>query len=310
MRRLFSAALASSLIWAAAPAFAQDAKSEETKPAADAQGEGPKRGKMSKAGFSRVSDNQETIYSVQRKAFLINGKLEINPAFSATFTDRFVQSYGGSLSVAYHLSETFGIELFGTFQAPDESELTTEILERGNLEPELAKLSQMSWAAGAGFQWSPIYGKLQMAGTSLGNFSFFVGAGLAVGQTRVQCTPNRPVDPNRGFNGLDTNANGQVLCPVADIPAGTPASEASRFLSYEPYTTKLMGTLSGGVRFDFNNWLGLKFEVKDYIFPARVYRPSDSGGTGGASVQGFTDAIRNNLYAQVGVSFLLFGEDN
>ena len=177
---------------------------------------------------------------------------------------------------------------------PTESGLTEEILIEYKLTPEVAKLTQMLWAAGLGVQWSPIYGKVHIFGEYLGNFAIYIGAGLGAGQTRVRCTPANELDPNRGFS--------PPTCPIQDEQVS--ALEVSEV--YEPATLKLMGSISGGIRFNFSNSIGLKIEVKDYIFSSRVFRPQTSDG----STQRFTDAIRNNVFAQIGVSFLLGGEDN
>lgn len=250
-----------------------------------------------KGPFARIADEEETIYAVQRKAFLVKSKLEITPMAAASFTDRFVQTFGFGGSLTYHLAENFGIEAFGMYMLPDPSGLTSEILRQYKLRPEVAKLTQMLWASGLGVQWSPIYGKLQILGSSLGNFSFYVGAGIGVGQTRVQCTSSSPLDPERGFD--------PSVCPMQEsTDPGNP--DAAYDDPYEPARMQLMGTLSGGFRFHFSNHIGLKFEVKDWAFSTRVFRP----GQGGELVTvRYTDAIRNNIFAQLGLSILLGGEE-
>ncbi|MEQ8273004.1 MAG: outer membrane beta-barrel domain-containing protein [Deltaproteobacteria bacterium] len=285
-------------------AFAQDdeAETEEVDPlaptdgaateeAADDGADASEEMADDDAPFARIADQEETIYAVQRKAFLVDGKFELTPLLAASFTDRFVQTFAPAGSVTYHVAENFGIELFGGYMFPTESGLTREILQKGKLTPETAKLTQMLWAAGLGVQWSPIYGKVQLFGASLGNFNFYVGAGVGVGQTRVRCTPGTALDP--------------VAFPNEECPAAPPLMGDQFEEVYEPASLQVMGSLSGGVRFYFSNWLGLKFEIKDYLFSARVYRPETQEAT-----QRFTDAIRSNVYAQLGVSFLLGGEDN
>lgn len=299
--RLAALAWASGLTFAlaAAPnlAFAQDdeAPAEETEvdPMAPVEGApaDDEADSDSDEPFARIADEEETIYAVQRKAYLVDGKFELTPLVAASFTDRFVQTFAPAGSVTYHVAENFGIELFGAYMFPTESGLTVEILQKGKLTPETAKLTQMLWAAGLGVQWSPIYGKVQLFGASLGNFNFYVGAGLGVGQTRVRCTPGTDLDP--------------VSFPNEECPAAPPITDDQFEEVYEPASLQVMGALSGGVRFYFSNWIGLKFEVKDYLFAARVYRPDTQEAT-----QRYTDAIRNNIYAQLGLSFLLGGEDN
>ncbi|MEO1338541.1 MAG: outer membrane beta-barrel domain-containing protein, partial [Myxococcota bacterium] len=213
--------------------------------------------------FPRISDDEETIYAVQRKAYIVKNKWEITPMFGLAFNDRFVSTLSPAASITYHVAESFGIELYGGVMIPSESALTEEILIEYSLTPEVAKLTQMLWAAGIGFQWSPIYGKVHIFDEYLGNFAIYVGAGLGAGQTRVRCTPGNELDPNRGFEGT---------CPTqTDQVSALEVNEV-----YEPATLKLMGSISGGIRFNVSNSIGLKIEVKDYIFSSRVFRPQTS----------------------------------
>lgn len=244
--------------------------------------------------FPRIADREETIFAVQRKAFLTEGKWELTPYFAASVADRFVTTFAPAGSVVYHLTENFGLEVYGSYMFPTESALTEEILNNLQLRSDISKLTQMLWTAGVGVQWSPIYGKIQILGEWLGNFSFYFGAGVGVGETRVQCTNGLALDPNRGF---PTNANGETVCNPNDIEKA-----GDNPVYYEPNTFRPMAALSGGVRFDFLTWLALKVEVKNYIFVARVYRPDDEPE--------LADSVRNNIFVNVGVSFLLGGEEN
>ena len=293
---LFALLAAAGIFFAAPAAFAQDEGEDQPAAETEAVEETPAETDNSKgkAPFPRISDDDETIYAVQRKAYLLKNKWEITPMFGLAFNDRFVSTLAPGLSVAYHLAENFAIEAYGAFMLPSESALTEEILIEFKLTPEVAKLTQMRWAAGVGVQWSPIYGKVHIFDEYLGNFSIYIGAGIGAGQTRVRCTPGNELDPNRGFNPPTCPAQDEQVSPL----------EVNEV--YEPLSTKLMGSISGGIRFNFSNSIGLKIEVKDYIFAARVFRPQTSD----ASTQRFTDAIRNNVFAQIGVSFLLGGEEN
>lgn len=268
---------------APAPAAAEEtaAAPADGSPTVAPQGKGP---------FPRISDDQETIYAVQRKAYLVNQRFEVTLMGSASFTDRFVQSFGIAPTVTYHLAENFGLQLFGVYLFPNESGLRTELLMKGRLTPEVAKLTQMLWGAGLAAEWSPIYGKLELFGASLGNFNFFVNVGAGAGQTRVECVPGLE---------LDTNVHGAgATCPEGD--------NADPFaVIYEPSKLQFMTALGGGVRFYFSNEIGLIFEVKDWLFPARVYRP----GRAADPTQRYTDSIRNNILMQVGVSYLFGGEE-
>ncbi|MEM1022745.1 MAG: outer membrane beta-barrel domain-containing protein [Myxococcota bacterium] len=268
-------------------ARAQDeaAETPEAAPPADV-------GSDSSPGFARVTDSEETIYAVQQKAYLIKDKVEISIMFSALFNDRFVQSYAPVASVTYHVAENLGLEAFGGYFFPGESGALNEIFDQANLRPQFATQTQLLWAAGLGVQWSPIYGKLEIAGRQLGNFNFYLTTGVAVGETRVECTANFRIDPR-----FDGGENGTpAVCPDGERPV------------YEPNTFRPMAVFGGGFRFYFNETIGLKAEVRDYLFASSVFRPpreGDSGPLGETSAPlQYSDAIRNNIYANVGVSIL------
>ena len=243
----------------------------------------PRDGVAPAQKFARISDDEETIYAVQRKVYLIKGKFELTPFLAASFSDRFIRTFAPTVSVTYHVAENFGLELFAAYFFPDESGLTDDILNKFQLRSDTAKLTQMLWTTGLGVVWSPIYGKVRVLGGTLGNFAFYLGAGFAFGQTRVQCDPGQMLDPERF---------GNELCETVDVGE----------VAYEPATLRPMATLSGGVRFNFSSSFALRFEIRDYLFTSRVFRPDAD--------QQLSDAVRNNLFAQLGVSFLFGGEDN
>ncbi len=244
-----------------------------------AKGESPGR-------FLRTVDDDETIYVVQRKAYLVRHRVELSPLVSASFTDQFVQTFAASASGSYHLSENFALEVFGSFMFPEHSSATKELRDRAETAPELAKLTQMRWAVGLGAQWSPIYGKMELFGHSLGNFSFYMGMGLGMGQTRVSCTPGDRFDPQRGLS--------EPECLISEDGGD----------SFEPSTLRAMGTLSTGVRFFFSEWLGVKLEIKDWVFVSRVFR-AERIQDGVTKAPVFSDAVRNNFFVQLGISVLL-----
>jgi outer membrane beta-barrel protein len=287
----------------AAPRFAaaQDAPAEAEPAAVPAPEE------VTSSNFPRIADDEETIYAVQRKAYLNKNKFEFSLMFSALFNDRFVDSYSPVGSVTYHLAENFGLELFGGYFIPNPSGARQELLERASLRPEFARLTELLWAAGIGGQWSPIYGKVEIGGRQLGNFNFYISAGIAFGQTRAECVSGLALDPNRGFETEVTSPGGLPICPIPE-----PGKESDS--QYEPETFRPMGSFAGGVRFYFTDWLGLRFEIRDYIFASRVFRPNANSQGGLANAQDgnlrFSDTVRNNLYANIGLSILFGGEKN
>lgn len=225
-------------------------------------------------GFSRVADAEETIYALQRKAYLLSNRFEVSVLYTVLVGDRFVStadSFGLSGSFAYHLSESFALEAFGGWFNPTISSAIVDLDERAAVEP--AKRTELQWAVGAGIQWTPIYGKLKILGGYLGNFAFYLGAGGAYGESRA-ATSVEIADP--GY--IDSRGH-------------------------------LIGVFSGGFRFLLFNRIGLKLEVKDYIFPSQVDLTDPSFDFRTPELA-YTDSVRNNIMLLVGLSVLLGGETN
>ena len=273
----------------------------------DAQGRGRDAGEVdagaSPAPFPRIADDEETIYTVQRKAYLVRNKWEITPMFAYAFNDSFVDTFGISGSVTYHVAENFGLELYGGYMFPSESELTERLFEDFNINTEIARLSKLNWAAGLGVLWSPIYGKVHILDAYLGNFAFYIGAGIGLGETQVPCLVGDALDPNRGFD--------ELRCP--QTTSGNAQGGFDLAFDDRPATLKLMGTISGGFRFHFSQSIGMKLEVKDYIYSERVFNPQSRAPTGdnaGDVTLRFSDVIRNYVFIQIGVSFLFGGGDD
>ena len=55
--------------------------------------------------FPRISDEEETIYAVQRKAYLVDRKIELTLGGTASFADRFVQACEGVVVEVVALAE-------------------------------------------------------------------------------------------------------------------------------------------------------------------------------------------------------------
>ncbi len=287
---------ASSIVdYAGSVAAAQAVPEGASAPAGPASGQAP---------FPRIADDEETIYTVQRKAYQVRNKWELTPLFGYAFNDSFVNTFGLSGSVTYHVAENFGIELYGGVMFPSESELTERLFQDFNINTEIARLSKLRWTAGLGVQWSPIYGKMHILDAYLGNFAFYIGAGIGLGATQVPCLVGDALDPNRGFDGLTCTEPSS-----GDNPGG------GFDLAFDdrPSTLKLMGSISGGFRFHFSRSIGLKLEVKDYIYSERVFNPQarlpDGTEPGDATLR-FSDVIRNYIFVQFGVSFLFGGGDD
>jgi len=134
-------------------------------------------------------------------------------------------------------------------------------------------LKQMGYWGTLNAQFSALYGKMELY-DYLVDYDFYVAGGFGLVTTLETCVLDKS-DPS---------------CVDKDygIGRGIRAPEASS----DRY--KIAGSLGGGLRFFFRDWLGLRIEVRDLSYPERA---EDAGEV--------TTDIRNHVLFMVGASFLL-----
>jgi outer membrane beta-barrel protein len=223
---------------------------------------------------------EETIFVVQGKPFLAQGRFELTPQFAQSVNDSFTSHTGLMVSGLYHLKENVAVEAtVGAFMWIDErsgnprlggrdTDLTVELRQKENLAPERVKLYQFPYLLAANLQWSPMYGKVNIQDFVLGQFNLYlsVGAGIA---------------------GLQ-------------LETLTPGPQSQTFVEL---TNSIAPTTSfgGGLRFYFTDWLGVRVEVRDYVMPLAVFQ---SGANAIADADAPSFDVTNLILAQLGVSFV------
>lgn len=213
--------------------------------------------------------DDESIYVVQRRSYSKRGKFEVTPMMAASINNKFVGFIGPALSLAYHVRENFALEVNGGYTFGYYSGLVYEVYDYEDLIPENVDLKQLQWFAAFSAQWSPLYGKFNVFGI-LGDFDFYLSAGLGVAATKEPCLSN------------------QVGCTsLENLGFGLQTPEAtSDYL-------KLAGNFGIGMRLFFADWLGVRVEIHDISYGDKVESQGET-----------TSDIRNNLAAFVGASFL------
>ena len=188
---------------------------------------------------------------------------------------------GGRLALGF--SRDVEIEASGAWFAqerPDRLILNSLLADED--DDGLAEQAELRWTTGLALWWRPIHGALAIdEDLVIGRFRVGFGAGVAVGATRVECTNQTPLDPNRGFA---TNDAGDAVCNPTFATAD---------VFYEPDTVRPMGQLGVAFDLDLLGALSLRFEVRDYLFAVRVYRP------GSRAV--LSDTIAHRVFAQLGL---------
>jgi outer membrane beta-barrel protein len=275
---------------AAAPAFADeeapasdatDAEEEastDAEPAAEAEAAEPPADAPTAVVEKPVVE--ETIFVVQGKRFLSQGRFELTPQIAQSVNDQFTSHTGVLVSGLYHLKENVAVEAtvgaFGWWDQGGSSprlggrdtDLTIELRQKEQLAPERVKLYQFPFVAAGNLQWSPLYGKVNVSDLVLGQFNLYLSVGAGVAGLQLETLTPGPAD--KTFVTLNS--------PIA-----------------------LTTTFGGGLRFYFTDWLGVRVEVRDYVMPLSVFQ---SGENAVKDADAPTFDVTNLVLTQLGVSFV------
>jgi outer membrane beta-barrel protein len=136
-----------------------------------------------------AAGEKRLIKTIQRKTFLKLGRFEGTPFVGFVTNDPFINRYivGGGLT--YHATEIFAVEV-NLGYSPDLGEgdwkpLTDQLVNYNKVSPDISKLTLFT---NAGFQFSPIYGKVAISGQNIVNFDIFGAFGMGTTQTRDDLT--------------------------------------------------------------------------------------------------------------------------
>jgi outer membrane beta-barrel protein len=228
--------------------------------------------------FSSVICDQEVrgatfenyeIRVIRPRFFTKKGKFELGATISAVTNQTFIYTYLGSIAATYHVTDSFGLELSGTYGISVDKD-DKRILDTADflIKTQILRTQYMMEAVAL---YAPIYGKYQLSTGRLIYFDTFVAAGV-------------------GTTGVDFKYD---HCPgPADTPAGkTPYVVPDR-------RTQAYPTLVGGLgqRFFLNKRDGLRWDVRVHRFG---YNTADGGCPGDG--EGRPDS-QLNVTLQVGLS--------
>ena len=205
---------------------------------------------------------KDRIPPVTGHTFVMARRFEIAPTFSLSFRDAFWSKYVVGATATYHFTETIGLALRGGYAFTSVSG-SAQICPpnepcRSPTKEELDGKGpgQIKVITALDFEWAPLYGKISLLAEGFAHFNLY----LIAGPTAIQY--QAPKDGN--VSGTDAKWT-------------------------------IGGEAGLGMRFIFNRWMALRFELRDAI-----YREKTKGATEttGASYQ-----VRNQLFFDIGLSF-------
>ena len=208
---------------------------------------------------------KDRIPPVTGHTFLMARRFEIAPTFSLSFRDAFWSKYVLGATFTYHFTETIGLGLRGgyAFTSVSGSAQICPSPTEACHSPSKDELDgkgpgQIKLITALDFEWAPLYGKISLLAEGFAHFNLYLIAGpMAL----------------------------QYQAPKDGGAAGSTSTWA------------IGGEAGLGMRFIFNRWMALRFELRDVI-----YREKTAGATEttGASYQ-----VRNQLFFDIGLSFFI-----
>ena len=251
------------LVLAAAPA----ARAQAVAPPARA----PDLAPASEAGDTAALDRdigplKDRVPPVTGYTFKMAKRFEIAPTVSISFRDAFWSKYVLGATFTYHFTETLGLALRGGYSITSVSG-AAQICPPGEAcrKPTFEELDgkgpgQIKLVTALDFEWAPLYGKISLLAEGFAHFNLYLIGGPVAIQYQAPKHLNAP---------------------------GSNAAWA------------VGGEAGLGMRFVFNRWMALRFELRDAI-----YREKTQGAT---ETTGAAYQVRNQLFFDIGLSFFFPG---
>ena len=212
------------------------------------------------------------LHTVQRKLYSDSGLHEIAlfPAI-VQLNSKFTTHIGVGAQYLYHLHENFALQVMGQFNYLNQQVgFVQELIESANIQPQPATALTLQWVGTAGFELTPIYGKIAFYEGGIAHFGVVLTGGAGIGSTRIQLTGPR--------DGLEFGDAG----------------------------TRFVGQIGAGFRVRFDEKFVARLELRDMVYTAQVDRingcsysdfdAANSGGSvsGSCKLGGMSETARNS----------------
>lgn len=237
-------------------------------PTAPGCGKGPE---TAKAVNPDQELNENKVWAVQQIYALKKGRFEVNPFWSFSLNDQFVNHPGPGLNANYYLSNVLAVgvnfNFYGGLNVDSEFNFQNRRATR-----VAVPLNEYLMGVAIDATYVPVYGKF----ASIGDFIFHYDAYIPLGVGMLWTRPIPVIDPD------------------------------NRKFSYSP---KLAGNIGLGLRVFFNRWFAATLEVRDYIYSESVENTAVVSGSNASDPDKGKwlgpSQLTNNIQAQLGVSIFL-----
>ncbi len=136
-----------------------------------------------RSDLARFWGAKREVSVVQLRLYTKDGRFEVTPFTGVIPNDDFIVYYPSGIRVGYHLSESFTVELSGTFAPESSSDLGTFLTETVQLKrADIQETFSAFYTTNV--LWAPAYGKISLLGTKLTHFETYVGVGIGLFSTK------------------------------------------------------------------------------------------------------------------------------
>lgn len=213
-------------------------------------------------------DIKQEIYAVQQIYALRARRLELNPYWSQSLNDQFVQHPGPGLAANYYISNVLAIGVNGTYYTNVDSSFNSDVRRSARVA---VPLNEYLANGNLNFSYVPVYGKFAGFGDFIFHFDAYIVGGVGALWTR----PIAVIDPdNRKFD----------------------------------WKPKLAFNAGVGLRIFFNRWFAAMLELRDYIYSEELENLTATGTAAqlrDPSTWYGQKQLTNNVQAQLGISVFL-----
>ncbi len=173
---------------------------------------------------------------IQKKYLPKTERFQFFAGAGTTTNSPWFLNLGVKLNIGYFFTESFGIEATGMFLSNSEREVSKEIRENNNLQPE--KFVNTKSHMGLDLVWAPIYGKVTFINDRIIPFDMYFSAGVGTSNTNSQEGNNTTfhigtgqifaISKSMAFR-WDYSWNTYQATPVADLALGNTNPQSNTY---------------------------------------------------------------------------------
>jgi outer membrane beta-barrel protein len=235
--------------------------------------------------------------AVRRRLLMRKLRFEVSPTFVTSINQDYKHAFGGGGNLQFHLTDWLAVGVQGAYftntntaledkvraALPDERSMPYNSYSGPQPTRQMhdSRVLGINAVFSAYAQITPFYGKIAFFSALFVNYDLYVNGGIGFVNYTSSCC-------NTGSINMKPNYN-----PAADDP---------NTQNFKFDGLKVGGQVGVGAHIYFNEWLGLQFELRDYIVGAN---PGGLDVNGDRKLTKDDEGAQNNIFFGVGLTFML-----